>query len=69
MANYYSKEVFKERVNQLSTAIGWDLYPISSNGEYAVNGSPISFLGYYHTLKDQILYIDGILTGIKLNKH
>ena len=65
MANYFTKEILKIRVEQLSEAMERKLTIVCNNGCYAVNGTPFSYIGWYHTVKDLILYIDGILDGIK----
>lgn len=69
MGNYYTKETLKLRVKQLSEAMGTKLTIVGNNGCFAVDGTPFAYIGWYHTAKDLILYIDGILDGIKFKSN
>ena len=69
MANYYTKETLKVKVQQLQEATGTKMTLVPCNGEYAVNCNDLfSFLGWYHSARHLIIYIDGILGGIKFKK-
>lgn len=74
MAKYYTKEILKTKVKMLGDAIGSPFKVISCNGEYAIqyasgHGSePFGWAGWYHPLKQLIIYLDGALAGIKAVK-
>lgn len=73
MAKYYTKEVLTAKVKDLGDLIGDELKLFSCNGEYAISykhsaGVPFSWAGWYHTAKDLIIYIDGVMDGIKKQK-
>lgn len=71
MAKYYTKETLKTKVNQLETAVGSPLKILSCNGTYAVEyrgGPAFPGLGWYHSVEHCIIYIEGVLEGIKQSK-
>ena len=74
MARYYTKEILKTRVKILEELMGEPLKLISCNGEYAINrenhkDEPFSWAGWYRPVKELIIYVDGIIAGIKYIKH
>ncbi len=69
--SYYTKQILRERVKQLSEALGVGLELINSNGKWAVqykDGDGFGPLGWYRSVKYCIIYIEGALHGIKLTK-
>ncbi len=69
--SYYTKQILRERVKQLSEALGVGLELINSNGKWAVQyegGDGFGPLGWYRSVKYCIIYIEGVLHGIKLTK-
>lgn len=68
MANCYTKQTLQTKVKQLEEATGSSLKLISSNGLYAIqyeSGLAFPGAGWYQTIKWLIIYVDGLLAGVK----
>ena len=58
-------EKLTELTNRLSELMGIKMSWYGSNGEYAISNAPFHYLNSYHTKKDMILYMEGIIAGFK----
>ena len=71
MANYYTKDALITKVQQLEEATGSKMQLVSCNKEYAIQsmgGPDLGFVGWYHPIKELIIYVDGFLAGMNCGK-
>lgn len=72
MTKYYTKQTLQTKMKQLEEATGFPLELTSCNGKYLIqseDGPDFGWAGYYHTVKELIIYADGFLAGVKFNEH
>jgi len=67
---YYTKEILKTRVKQLEEATGLSMELVSCNGYYSIHfkgGPSLGWAGCFHTVKENIIFVEGFLAGMKFN--